>query len=314
MNSRIRPVLVLYFLGLLCAYAAFALWVAPDGEAFAAYKHFFFVGVFAAIIANSSAVGGGVVFVPFFTALNDLEARGAVSGLLAGGALTPFMTVGLSFAIQAFGMSVGTITWLFRFYVSGRAPPGPRMEFGEFARLAGLALVTCIPTMLLMQIFVEVDNRVLLTGFKAFSIVMGTVLFVFAVLAKKRSNPRLVIAPLERLTLPLIGVVGGIAMALFSVGIGEFLVVYLILRGYPTLNVVALAVAATALTVIPGAVFHITQTQNVWEIALFAIPGAMIGGSVARFLAQYLGARRLEIAAATWIVLSSLYLLFLLQT
>ena len=314
MKSRIRLALALYFVGLLCSFAAFALWVAPDGKAIAAFAHFFPIGVFAAIVANSSATGGGVVFVPFFTALNDLEASGAVTGIMAGGELTPFMTVGLSFVIQAFGMSVGTITWFYRFYASDRPPPGPRMLLDEFFWLAGLALITCVPTLLLMQVFVEVDNRLLLTGFKAFSIVMGTVLLLFAIFAKKRSNPRLVVAPLERLVVPLLGVVGGVAMALFSVGIGEFLVVYLILRGYPTLNVVALAVAVTAMTVIPGALYHVTQTLNVWEIALFAIPGAMIGGSVARFLAQYLGARRLEIAAATWILLSSLYLLFLLQT
>ena len=101
MKSRIRLALALYFVGLLCAFAALALWVAPDGKALEAYAHFFPIGVFAAIIANSSAVGGGVVFVPFFTALSDLEARGAVTGIMAGGALTPFMTVGLSVLVQA---------------------------------------------------------------------------------------------------------------------------------------------------------------------------------------------------------------------
>ena len=60
---------------------------------------FFFLGIGGAIAANSTGAGGGVVFVPSFDALGM-----AIDEVIA-----------TSFAIQCFGMSVGSISWLIFF-------------------------------------------------------------------------------------------------------------------------------------------------------------------------------------------------------
>ena len=61
------------------------------------YYHFLILGLIGAIVANSTGAGGGIVFIPAFTALG-------VSGLSA---------LGTSLAIQCFGMTAGALSWLY---------------------------------------------------------------------------------------------------------------------------------------------------------------------------------------------------------
>jgi uncharacterized membrane protein YfcA len=42
------------------------------------------------------------------------------------------------------------------------------------------------------------------------------------------------------------------------------------------------------------------------EVLVFAAPGALIGGTLARRLAIYLGARRLKLGMAGWIILTAI--------
>ncbi len=64
------------------------------------------IGVIGAIIANTSGTGGGVVFVPVFNALRE-------HGIMT---LDPLQVVGVSMAIQSFGMSMGALRWTDRLF------------------------------------------------------------------------------------------------------------------------------------------------------------------------------------------------------
>jgi len=73
----------------------------------------------------------------------------------------------------------------------------------------------------------------------------------------------------------------------------------------------AIAVIATALSVLVGVVHHLIAGPQPWEILVVIIPGAMLGGYVANHFAYWLGAKRLKILAASWITLSSAYLIWM---
>lgn len=64
-----------------------------------------FLGVLAAIFANATGAGGGVVFVPFFSQMQFESA----------------IIVATSFGIQCFGMTSGAATW-FSFYRKEKIP------------------------------------------------------------------------------------------------------------------------------------------------------------------------------------------------
>ena len=97
---------------LATAYAA--IWIVKEPNVAAVMELWFFapIGVFGAIIANATGTGGGVVFVPAFNAIGGgaIQLQMDIAELIR---ITPDNTVGMSFVIQCFGMSIGTLVWLF---------------------------------------------------------------------------------------------------------------------------------------------------------------------------------------------------------
>jgi uncharacterized membrane protein YfcA len=55
---------------------------------------------------------------------------------------------------------------------------------------------------------------------------------------------------------------------------------------------------------------HLAAGPLPWELLVFIVPGATLGGYVANRFAYWLGATRLKIFAALWITLSSAYMLW----
>lgn len=255
------------------------------------------VGLFGATVANSTGVGGGVVFIPVFNLLRE-------AGL---GDLDPRTVVGVSFAIQCFGMSTGSLTWLARI-------SRPSISAGERAArsmspgVIAWVMVTGLPSLLLAQRLLVVDGHVALLLFKGFSIALG--LLLLFQLAQKDQRPHApALERVDRLVLPLIGIGGGIATALFSVGIGELLALYLFLRRYPLEACVAPAVICSAISVLAGVGHHIAAGEVVAEILVFASPAVVLGGFLGRRVAQALGSARLKFCTAIWIIGSSLALI-----
>ena len=90
--------------------------------------------------------------------------------------------------------------------------------------------------------------------------------------------------------------------AWISVGVGEILAVFLLLRGYSIVVAVASAVCLSALTVLAGIPWHIIQHNIIIEILIFAAPGALIGGFIARYIAIWMSPQKLKLFISIWIL------------
>jgi uncharacterized membrane protein YfcA len=251
------------------------------------------LGLFAALVANSTGSGGGVVFVPAFSALRE-------NGYMK---ISPERVVGISFAIQSFGMSVGSLTWINRLY-----QPDGSCNTALLWRIIGLVLATGLPALLVMQYVVVLDSHLAFVLFKIFSIVQGATLLA-QVAFSRHGAERKALAKFDVCAIVTIGIAGGCATALFSVGIGELLAVFLFIRRFPLDICVATAVISSAVSVIAGAVLHVWAQHIIWEILIFAAPAVCLGGFLARGLVHRLGPVKLKLGTAAWVIASSAYLL-----
>ncbi len=268
------------------------------------------VGVLGAIIANATGTGGGVVFVPVFAALQDggIMVPSALLGLLPQNANEG---VAVSFTIQCFGMSIGALTWAHAIFVKDSLKWDEKIAPHSLLALTATPLATGIPALLLTQAFLEVDGEQLIVWFKFFSLALGIVLLIFTWIQRRQSalERRLTVGPGELWVLLVLGAIGGMVTALFSVGIGEFLAIYLILRRFPTKVAIAVAVWVSVVCVFTGFWDNYFAGLVRLEIALIAVPGAILGGFLAKGIASLLGSLWLKTAASIWIIASSVYLL-----
>jgi uncharacterized membrane protein YfcA len=254
------------------------------------YAGFALLGLLGAIFANATGAGGGVVFVPFF---NQLDFSAATS-------------VSTSFAIQCCGMTAGALTW-WAFYKQFKASNQPESEHWQ---PLGKTLLLTIPVSVLGLWMVQInphffshfsDPTSLHTGFGVFSI--GLALAIFAtvfLLSNQDFNTRLSL--LDYIALPIIALIGGGITAWLSIGVGELVAVYLIMRRFNVTFAIAAAVILSALTVWAGIIFHILITQAIyWPVVLFAGAGAIVGGILAKQLVLYFSAKNLKLFFAGWI-------------
>ena len=290
--------------GAVLALVYAALWFVTRYD-FALMRDLWFlpgVGVVGAIIANASGTGGGVVFVPVFNALRDLGTM----------TLGPLQVVAVSMGIQSFGMSLGALRWTDRLY--HQHEPNP-LEASARARdywlVCALVLALSTPALLWTQRMVEFDSRMVLLGYKTFSILLGIALIVATWTINRAVAERDRLAGIDLAMLVLIAIPGGAITALFSVGIGELVAFYLFLRHYPMVLCVGTACVISAVSCIAGLLWHVEAGTVAWEVVLLAAPGAMLGAFLARPIALWLGARRLKTAGGSWIVASALYLVWL---
>ena len=302
--SRVPPGRIVLIGGAALLFAYVALWLlVPVSHALLGSLWFLpAVGLVGAIIANTSGTGGGVVFVPVFNALREWDVM----------ALSPLQVVGVSMAIQSFGMSMGALRWTDRLLHQ----PEPkvleaRVRTRDFALVVLCVLTLSLPGMLLTQRLASLDQHAVLLAYKGFSILLGSALILATWTVNARRQERDRLARADLFVLVAIGFVGGPITALFSVGVGELVALYLFIRHYPVLLCTGAACVISAISVIAGAVWHIEAGTIQWEVVLLAAPAAMLGGFLARPVALWLGAKRLKTLDGAWIVLSALYLLWL---
>lgn len=257
------------------------------------------IGMLGAIIANTSGTGGGVVFIPVFNALRH-------EGILD---LTREQIVAASFLIQCFGMTMGALTWTRRIY--GTQNPATGVPERDFWRIVGGVCLLSIPVMLLTQRYTDFDPAQVLVGFKLFSILLGSALVLTTWTVNRTLPERTRLARLDVWVLAGLAALGGFVTALFSVGVGEFIALYLFIRHYPLNTCTATAVIISALHVQTGALYNIEHGLVPWEVVALAAPGALLGGYLAPRIAHWLGSQRLKTLDGGWIVLSSVYLILL---
>jgi uncharacterized membrane protein YfcA len=254
------------------------------------YGQFFFLGLAGAIVANSTGAGGGIVFIPAFTSMG-------VVGVSA---------LGTSLAIQCFGMTAGSVSWLYSMYSQRLDGKGTLQLIYQFLVLAGISSVL---GMLSAQYFFSPPVWPIEQIFKYFSIIFGLVL-LFAIL--RRNKNRESHNRLRRRDIPIITVVcflGGVITSWISIGVGEWLAILLFFLGYPTMAVVCVAVCISSIVVLAGIPYHIWVVDSIsWQILLFAAPAAIIGGSLARLLSERLGPVRLKIFFSIWVLVTGLFM------
>ena len=249
---------------------------------FSSYGVFTFLGTLGAIFANSTGAGGGVVFIPMFHQLNFTETQ----------------AIATSFGIQCFGMTAGAITW-WRHY---------RVEKCELKLWQGFKRIVCVTSAAsiigLWSIYTSelASPASLHYSFSWFSLVLGAFIIASVYLIKpKRESSSL--SWYDYIALLGIGFFGGAITAWLSVGVGELLAIYLILRRFDVTMAVATAVVVSALTVWAAIWQHTLVDFSVyWQVVIFAGPGAVLGGIIAKSLVTYLSARKLKLFFAFWLL------------
>ncbi|APE05579.1 sulfite exporter TauE/SafE family protein [Alteromonas sp. MB-3u-76] len=256
------------------------------------YGFFSAVGVVGAIFANATGAGGGVVFVPFFAYLS----------------FSPESIVATSFAIQCCGMTAGAITWT-RFF---------RKEHRNDRQWAALpsALVLSVPPAICGVVFSQYSEH----GPKLLSYILGgpdnlhyvfgifSIILAIAIIASIPLMKRAVfsedIEGRDIVLLPVIGFLGGCVTVWLSIGVGELVAVYLIMRGFNVTLSIAVAVILSALTVWSAVPFHVFISHAiVWPVVLFAGMGAIIGGVVAKYLVLAFSNQALKLFFGVWVLL-----------
>ena len=245
------------------------------------YWHFAPLGVVGAVAANSTGAGGGIVFIPAFSA----------AGLDSATAL------GTSIAIQCFGMTAGSLSWL---YAMQR--PDHRQAQGLLRRLLPLSGMAAVLGILSGQYLLPDQPFPVTTVFKYFSILFGVLLMVVSLRRNPHRHTRYSLRRRDAAMVAVVCYAGGVVTSWISIGAGEWVALLLFFLGYPTLAAVCVAVCISSWSVLAGVAQHIDAGTISYEILLFAAPAAILGGSVARFLSERLGPMRLKIFFAAWII------------
>jgi uncharacterized protein len=294
-----RRVVAVGALVLAIAYAA--IWLAAPLDPALLARLWFLpgIGALGATIANTSGTGGGVVFIPVFSALRH---AGAMD-------LGPVQVTAASFLIQCFGMSMGALRWSSGLHAM---PAADRpVTTRDFWRVVALVAGIGVPVMLATQRAATFDAHRVLLWFKGFSILLGLAVVVTTWTVNRTRAPLTRVVAGDYATLALLAAIGGFVTALFSVGIGEIVALYLFIRHYPLMLCTGAAVVVSAIVVLLGAPFHILADNVRWEVIALAAPGAALGGYLARPVALWMGARRMKTLDGLWIVGSGLYLVAL---
>jgi uncharacterized membrane protein YfcA len=250
------------------------------------YTGFSLLGVVGAIFANATGAGGGVIFVPFFNQLN----------------FDPTTTVATSLAIQCCGMTAGALTWWAFYKKSCMNNP----QWNGLAAVLYLTVPFSGAGIWAAQSYqywvVEVTSAdALHLSFGVFSIVLSLAIFATIPLLKKQDFKQH-LSLFDYIALPMIGLLGGVVTAWLSIGIGELVAVFLIIRRFNVTFSIATAVILSAFSVWAGVIYHILVSQQVyWPVVIFAGAGAVIGGMLAKHLVLYFSATHLKVFFAAWV-------------
>lgn len=259
-----------------------------QGVAFSQVALYFFIGIVAATIANSTGAGGGIVFLPIFIGLG----------------FSPAESLSTSIAIQCFGMTSGALTWIH--YRNKERKEYPKQWQYFYVIFPVSALSSCAGLLMTQSLMPHPPLDIELL-FSIFSLVIGAVILLRTLKVKKEYDGRTHFLSLpEMMGLIAISFIGGAITAWLSIGVGEILLIYMIFLGFRVNVAVASAVCVSASTVLIASPHHILSDTIRIDVLAYAALGALIGGFIARYLATYLGAHKLKIATSIWIILSAI--------
>lgn len=248
--------------------ALIPIWVAVSyftlddpNAALTEYWPLFFVGVIGAIIGNLTAIGGGLVFVPFTMLVYDID---AVTSLK------------LAIACQAFGMTSGTIAWWRRNKV-------PKQTF---LSLIPAIIIGC----LIGGIVLPVDASLVKGLFGPVSVAIG--LCTLAMLFYPLTNTHVKATPGLHVT----SAAGGVLTAWVAIGIGEAIAAFLMIR-HRTCAERSIALGVTSLSVASICLFTIFSltVDMPWPLISCMALGCIFGGRLAPLLSRYISHRTIKL-------------------
>lgn len=256
------------------------------------YWPFFFLAIIGAIVANATGAGGGVVFVPAFTML-ELSASSIVA---------------TSFAIQCFGMTAGSLAWYKVLLAELKGAQSPIWQ--HYGRLVVLFSLPSALGVIVGQTLLSLDSHEEVKSlFKGFSILFA-VAIVITTLHLARVRVVREVLPLSHFIRALmmgVGFAGGLITAWLSIGVGELVAVMLILMRYPVRLAIGVAVSVSAISVWVGVQHYLWIDPSIdFNVLIFAGPAAIIGGTVARYVAGIFTPVQLKLFIASWIFISAI--------
>lgn len=286
-----RPV-KLFGLFLVCAWLSILLAQSSPLALIEEFGLFGGLGVIGAIFANATGAGGGVVFVPFFNYLS----------------FSPQSVVATSFAIQCCGMTAGALTWA-TYYKR-------QHKHDDYWKALPSALMLTIPSSICGIGFAQYSSQSKLLlehlwggannlhfAFGSFSVLLAMAIFA-SIPLMKRTHFKNDLQTKDLVFLPFIGFLGGIITAWLSVGVGELVAVYLIIRGFNVTMSIAIAVILSAFTVWSALPYHAFIGESViWHVVLFAGAGAIIGGMIAKYVVLAFSVQRLKLFFGIWVLI-----------
>ena len=216
-----------------------------------------------AVVANATAIGGGLFFIPI---------------LVFGYGLPAVVALKLSIAGQAFGMTSGALGWLRRGVV-------PRQ-----------ALLACVLPLLVgasvSSLLVHPSPALVKGLFGPVSIALGALaLWLLDPPAEREAVPAEALLPLRA-----VAFVGGLLSGWVAIGAGELVAAFLMLVHHLRadraigLGVVLLSAASLWLCGI-----HTFWLDGIpWEMALFLVLGTVFGARLGPWLGQHVRPRRLK--------------------
>ncbi|MDX1280566.1 sulfite exporter TauE/SafE family protein [Shewanella colwelliana] len=292
--AKIKQLPAKYQVLILLLITMWGIWLSRYPDTFGLlsnYLQYSLLGITGAIFANATGAGGGVIFIPVF---NNLS-------------FSAEQSIATSFAIQCFGMTAGALTWRHHYKTL-------QQTSNLWSQLPTLLLL-CTPLSIMglwtTLTFELPPPSTLEHSFSLFSIILGLAI----IYSSSKLKPNACYRRLGSLELVILGVftyLGGIITAWLSVGVGEIIVIYLMLRRVDPTLAVATGVIVTAMTVWTTSFIHFGEHSDAYfNVVLFAGPGAVIGGILAKKLALYLPVKRLKLFFASWIILSGVAMLLI---
>ena len=204
-------------------------------------------------------------------------------------------------------MTAGTISWLTTSHIVKTNSHHLNQLIYQLLIICGSASVIGVLTG--QYIYAPDDASLMVDIFRVFSIVFGIILLVIIFNSHKQKHTQFDLLQTDIVLLVITSFIGGLITAWISVGIGEIIAIVLILRRYPTMVAISMGVAMTAVSVLTAAYHHVVVIDSVnWSIILFAVPGAIFGGTLAYLLSEKLGPVRLKIFFSIWVILTGLFI------
>lgn len=243
---------------------------------------FILVGFAGAVIGNTTAIGGGLVFIPV---------------LIFGYHVAPVAALKTAIVSQAFGMTSGAIAWSGEKKVPWHMVPWA---------LPGLIIGSSISSLVIHP------NAMLIKGlFGPVSITLGTLLLMM-IFRKKTDDQTHSWSGKAKAATVSASLLGGLLTGWVAIGEGEIVAATLMLAfGFAAEKAIALGVALLSLTSLYLATLHITVLGGVpWEIAAFTGLGCVFGAQLAPALAKHTNQRALKAYFAVVAILDGLLFLY----